>query len=58
MKQRERVTGLGALPRLPMCINIRFLHCVLCIYIANMQYIRNYHAAYETQIHNMLLLAL
>ena len=38
-----REIGLGTLPRLAMCINI--LLCIVHIYIANMQYIRNYHAA-------------
>ena len=39
----ERDVGLGALPRLPMHILLSPVH----IYIANMQYIRNYRAAYK-----------
>ena len=46
MKWRE--IGLGTLPRLAMCINI--VLCIVHIYIANMQYIRNYHARYKYTI--------
>ena len=46
MKWRE--IGLGTLPRLAMCINI--LLCIVHIYIANMQYIHNYHARYKYTI--------
>ena len=47
INKAERDIGLGALPRLLMH---KFVLCIMHIYIATMQYIRNYHAAYKYTI--------